>query len=118
MFVQSESRRALVDEKLGQVAEAVAELTTRMEKEHGVAEGLERLAQTQERVADALGSRGDGGYNDDTDAEARMRLRSIDVQMLRILEELSAGRQESMAELRGDLAALTRELQRTRNAAH
>jgi hypothetical protein len=40
------------------------------------------------------------------DAESRLRLRSIDVQMLRILEEISAGRQETMAEIRTDLAAL------------
>ena len=39
-----------------------------------------------------------------------MRLRSIDVQMLRILEEISAGRQESMAELRTDISALSRVL--------
>ena len=39
-----------------------------------------------------------------------MRLRSIDVQMLRILEEISAGRQETMAELRTDIAALSRVL--------
>ncbi len=37
-----------------------------------------------------------------------MRLRSIDVQLLRILEEMAAGRQESLAELRADLAALTK----------
>ena len=36
-----------------------------------------------------------------------MRLRSMDVQMLRILEEMSAGRQESLNELRTDLAQLT-----------
>ena len=41
------------------------------------------------------------------DAEARMRLRSIDVQLLRVLEEISAGRQESIADLRADLGALT-----------
>ncbi|HBZ45243.1 MAG TPA: biopolymer transporter ExbB, partial [Maritimibacter sp.] len=35
-------------------------------------------------------------------------LRSIDVQMLRILEEMSAGRQESMSELRHDIQSLTR----------
>jgi hypothetical protein len=35
-----------------------------------------------------------------------MRLRSIDVQLLRILEEISAGRQESITDLRSDLAAL------------
>jgi hypothetical protein len=37
-----------------------------------------------------------------------MRLRSIDVQMLRILEEMSAGRQETIADLRADIAGLTR----------
>ena len=37
-----------------------------------------------------------------------MRLRSIDVQMLRILEEISAGRQESMAELRKDIDLLVK----------
>jgi hypothetical protein len=37
-----------------------------------------------------------------------MRLRSIDVQLLRLLEEMSAGRQESIAELRSEISALTR----------
>jgi hypothetical protein len=41
------------------------------------------------------------------DAESRMRLRSIDVQMLKILEELSGGRADMMAEIRSDLSALT-----------
>ena len=37
-----------------------------------------------------------------------MRLRSIDVQLLRILEEMSAGRQETTHSLRADIAALTK----------
>ena len=41
------------------------------------------------------------------DAESRMRLRSIDVQLLRILEEMSAGRQESIGDLRNELTNLT-----------
>jgi hypothetical protein len=49
----------------------------------------------------------DTGF-DGGDAESRMRLRSIDVQLLRLLEEVAAGRQESIAELRGDIAQLTR----------
>jgi hypothetical protein len=36
-----------------------------------------------------------------------MRLRSIDVQLLRILEEMATGRQETMDDLRGDIAGLT-----------
>ena len=42
------------------------------------------------------------------EAETRSRLRSIDVQLLRILEEMTAGRQESVTDLRRDLARLTR----------
>ena len=42
------------------------------------------------------------------DAEARMRLRSIDVQLGRLLEESAAGRDGLIAELREDMAALTR----------
>ena len=45
------------------------------------------------------------------DAESRMRLRSMDVQMLRILEEISTGRQESISEIRGDLANLSKSIQ-------
>ena len=37
-----------------------------------------------------------------------MRLRSIDVQLLRILEELSAGRQETVADLRAEIAQLVK----------
>ena len=40
------------------------------------------------------------------DAETRMRLRNIDVQILRILEEIAAGRQDSVAELRRELSAI------------
>ena len=46
-----------------------------------------------------------------------MRLRSIDVQMLRILEEISAGRQETMAELRTDINALVKVLSEQSRAA-
>jgi hypothetical protein len=50
----------------------------------------------------------DAAHVGGVDAESRMRLRSIDVQLLRLLEEVAAGRQESIADLRGDLAELTR----------
>ena len=41
------------------------------------------------------------------DPESRMRLRSIDVQLLRILEEMSAGRQETLTDLKTDISQLT-----------
>jgi succinate dehydrogenase/fumarate reductase flavoprotein subunit len=65
-----------------------------------VAEGQERLLERLETRAEHIG--------EGLDAESRMRLRSIDVQMLRILEEISAGRQETMAEIRTDLSALSK----------
>jgi len=64
---------------------------------------LERVVDGQERLIAKLQDSGVDGI----DAESRMRLRSIDVQMLRILEELTAGRQETMADLRAGLASLT-----------
>jgi hypothetical protein len=67
---------------------------------------LKQVAKGQERLIAALSERTEeGGAH--VDAESRMRLRSIDVQLLRILEEMSAGRQESLADLRADFAALT-----------
>ena len=51
------------------------------------------------------------------DAESRMRLRSIDVQMLRVLEEVSSGRQESLSEIRSDLANLTKAIRALSNPA-
>jgi uncharacterized protein YukE len=114
MFTQSDVSRAMVDERLGQVADAVERLTTRIEADSTAAgttaTALARLAEGQERMIAALEGRAaeDTDVNPHVDAESRMRLRSIDVQLLRILEEISAGRQETLTDLRGDLATLTR----------
>ena len=115
MFVQSDVSRSMVDERLGQLSDSIERMTYQMQ--HGDAENsaLERVAAGQERLIahfESLGG-GEGGM----DAESRMRLRSIDVQMLRILEEISAGRQESMAELRTDISALAQALSQPRGQA-
>ncbi|MFT4706859.1 MAG: hypothetical protein ACI9PU_000694 [Ascidiaceihabitans sp.] len=116
MFVQSDVSRSLVDKRLGELSGSIERMTHQME--HGDAENsaLERVAAGQERLIthfETLGGGGEGGI----DAESRMRLRSIDVQMLRILEEISAGRQESMAELRTDISALAQALSQPRGQA-
>ncbi|SPF77541.1 biopolymer transporter ExbB [Pseudoprimorskyibacter insulae] len=105
MFQQSEQSRADVDGRIGQLADSVERMTERLEASAPSSYALARIAEGQERLIDVLERRETG---EGIDAESRMRLRSIDVQMLRILEELSAGRQESMAELRTDFSALTR----------
>ena len=104
MFTQSDVSRSLADERMGELAEAVSRLATRLEAQDSQTAILTRIALAQERLADALTSEDSGPH---ADAESRMRLRSIDVQLLRILEEISAGRQETLADLRGDLSALT-----------
>jgi hypothetical protein len=69
---------------------------------------LERIATAQERVVHLLESRDTeaGGL----DAETRARLRSIDTQVLRILEDLAAGRQDIVTEIRQDLAGIAEAL--------
>ncbi len=75
--------------------------------------GQDRISLGQERLIEALTGAEGGAHSD---AESRMRLRSIDVQLLRILEEMSAGRQESIADLRGDLGALTQAIRQLSRA--
>ena len=90
---------------MSDLSQAIAQLAQSTPASEGAdADVLTRIAEGQERLLDKLQDSGVDGI----DAESRMRLRSIDVQMLRILEELSAGRQETVADLRADIAALTR----------
>ncbi|MBT25621.1 MAG: biopolymer transporter ExbB, partial [Rhodobacteraceae bacterium] len=108
-----------LEENLTGLTRAVERLTAKLEadtREHSTtARALAQLADGQERLILALqGEDGEGGAH--VDAESRMRLRSIDVQLLRILEEISAGRQETMAELRTNLSSLTGYLARRRGS--
>lgn len=107
MLTQSDVSRAMVDEKLGVLADSVERLTHRMGEANPLNVTMMRVAEGQERLLHKLEHQEPGG-DAGLDAESRMRLRSIDVQMLRILEEISAGRQETMTEIRTDLAALSK----------
>ncbi|WP_136441836.1 biopolymer transporter ExbB [Pacificoceanicola onchidii] len=107
LFAQSEQGRSEVDSRLGQLADSVERMTERMEASAPSATAMARIADGQEQLAEAIRSK---ETSEGLDAESRMRLRSIDVQMLRLLEEISAGRQESMAELRTDIHAMSRHL--------
>jgi hypothetical protein len=113
LFLDSQQGRVEVDARLGQLADSIERMTERLEATAPSAASLARIADGQETLAEAIRGR---ETTEGLDAESRMRLRSIDVQLLRILEEISAGRQESMAELRTDIAALTRSLGVTRAA--
>ncbi|MCC5991945.1 MAG: biopolymer transporter ExbB [Rhodobacteraceae bacterium] len=119
--LQADQERAQLDQALGYLAQAIEGLTTTGGLAGNGAESggsgavLERIAAAQEEVL--------GYYRQDAaqggphaEAEMRLRLRNIDAQLLRIAEELSAGRLESTADLRSDISNLTlavRQLSRT-----
>lgn len=113
MFARSDESRAMVDTKLGDLIDVIAQMNDRMDQSDTVTGALDRVALGQETLIELLRSQGPG---EGIDAESRMRLRSIDVQMLRILEEISAGRQESLAELRKDIELLVKALTAPRGA--
>ncbi|WP_380053642.1 biopolymer transporter ExbB [Falsihalocynthiibacter sp. SS001] len=108
VLAQSDAGRAAIDERLNSLAASIEKLA------HNIHSGpesaaLDRVVAGQERLIATLDAnatqRPEASTN--VDAESRMRLRSIDVQLLRILEEISAGRQESISDLRTDIAGLT-----------
>ncbi len=118
MFTAADVSRAMVDEKLASLAESVERMTQSMTLDEArddsgdSTRALERVADGQERLIELFETQGAG---EGIDAESRMRLRSIDVQMLRMLEEISAGRQETMTEIRTDISALARALTQAAN---
>lgn len=107
LYTQSDITRVMVEDKIDDLARAIARLAERRDGGGGadLAAALTRIAEGQERLIAAVSGEGGGAMG--SDAESRMRLRSIDVQLLKILEEMSAGREESLADLRADIAALT-----------
>ncbi|WP_412509550.1 biopolymer transporter ExbB [Roseovarius sp. SYSU LYC5161] len=103
MVIQTDDGRAQVDERLQVLARSVERLAERLEQDDTPGQ-LARVADSQEALVQAMKDSGMDGI----DPESRMRLRSIDVGLMRILEDLSAGRQEVVQDLRAELAALAR----------
>lgn len=101
MMGQTDADREENDRRFATLATAVEKMA-QASATNSSTDMLERVAQGQEALIQKLDDSGMEGI----DAESRMRLRSIDVQLLRILEEMSAGRQESVGDLRGEIANL------------
>lgn len=100
----------------------IMELTSLVAQMYARSEELERKRDVDpdensrqiavfERIADRLEETVvGGGAGGGVDDEARDRLRSIDRQLLRLSEEVSAGRQDAVGELRAEIGGLTRAL--------
>ena len=127
LYAASAEDRAHSDARLARLADAVEMLAGGLEVERGPDPAFDRIAAGQERIAallehgsgrEELARMADGqarlvalmeaGSGSSLDAESRMHLRSIDAQLLRLLEEIAAGRQEAVDDLRGEIAQLAR----------
>ena len=100
---QTEANRFQSEAKIGELVTVMTRLTEKIDAERGQTAMLRRIAEGQEKLLAVLEAT-EGGT---ADPESRMRLRSIDVQLLRILEEMSAGRQETLSDLKTDISQLT-----------
>lgn len=98
------------DKRLEQLTRVVERLAATAAENQGADGRLtEQIAYGQAQLVEAINNlpahlqTGDEVW----DAEAKMRLRNIDTQLLRILEEMTNGRQDVVGELRSDLLGLT-----------
>ncbi|MHA3913683.1 biopolymer transporter ExbB [Halovulum sp. GXIMD14793] len=108
--MQAEEKRIETDAKINRLTDAVMALAQQMNEAPGSGghsnEALERIVAGQERIAHLLETSAEEGGGA-LDSDSRQHLRNIDTQMLQILEEIAAGRQDSLDEIRRDLANLT-----------
>jgi len=112
--LRGEESRQKTDDSLGQLATAMSTMAGNSGGAVLDEEVFERIAASQSEMTRILREREESAGL--LDSEARSRLRNIDVQLLRVLEEMSAGRQESIADLRGDLAQLAQSILALANA--
>ncbi|MGB0498268.1 MAG: biopolymer transporter ExbB [Rubricella sp.] len=103
-LVEAERARRETDARIEALTAAVGALAARAEADP-TGEALSRIAAGQERLATLFEER--DTHANRFDEETRERLRNIDVQMLRLLEEMNAGRADTVAELRTEISALT-----------
>ncbi|MBF9029230.1 biopolymer transporter ExbB [Rhodobacterales bacterium HKCCE3408] len=102
LFARSDARAAETEARLLDLGSKLEQLTEKLGP--GPAQATERLVAVQEQLAAVLEN---GQEAAGLDSESRMRLRSIDVQLLKIFEGLNTNRGAEMDELREDLSELT-----------
>jgi hypothetical protein len=105
LFAQSEARRAETEARMMQLAGAIEGLAGQFGQAPFAA--TERLAAGQERLIETLATMHSAPAMDD---ESRARLRSIDLQLLKIYEDLGATRDAEILLLRRDITDLTQAL--------
>lgn len=106
LFLQSQSDQDATQKQLSALTDSTHKLIERLEVQVNPIEALHRVADAQEQLLAYYETTAE----DQNDPESRMRLRSMDVQLLKIHEELVVGRHETSAQLREDLGGLARDI--------
>lgn len=112
---EAEAHRVSMDSRFAGLVMAMEGLGQKLEADTAAAGAMERVAEGQERLTGAMETLvavAQAQSDQGPDAEMRMRLRSIDAQLLRLIEDLEAGRREGVADLRSDLGRLTAVIER------
>ena len=115
MFQRAEAGRLAADARLVTLSDAIAGVARRMDDDGSTATALDRVAEGQAQIVEVL--RGTGTGDGGIDAESRMRLRSIDVQLLKVFEAMEQSRAGAVDDLRGDITALTRAIRQLNRLA-
>ena len=103
---RAEEGRGRLDTTLAALVQHMGALGDRLGREQ---ELLQRLAQSQEAIAERLSRRVDGaGTAHAIDEATRGHIRNTDLQLGRLVEELGRGREEITRELRGEIKLVAR----------
>ncbi len=106
----AEHRGVVAHDKLEQAAMSMALVAERMLQDQSA---LRELTQSQNAMREVLvaATERNKGILGGMDEGTRAHIVSIDRHMLRLIEEMSAGRAESTADLRGEIRTLTRTIE-------
>ena len=103
---QLQERRSVTDQRIEALGLSVTQMVNAQVASHNHTQKmLEQISNSHEHISDALATQ---AYKEEIAISERMsdHLESISTQMGQLINETQAGRRDSIAELRGDLAAL------------
>jgi hypothetical protein len=110
LLEQLQERKSVTDQRIEALGSSVTKMVDVQVASHATTQQiLEQISTSHEHISDALATQ---AYKEEIAVSERMseHLQKISVQMARLIDETQAGRRDSIAELRGDLAGLARVL--------
>jgi hypothetical protein len=112
---RNDDRREGFETRIAALTDTVSRLAASLDRNQQQQSGTdsahaERQVALLEHIANRLDRSPVPGEDEsfETDHELRARIRNIDLQLLRLLEEMAVGRQDAVAELRAELNGLSR----------